>query len=104
MERKEHTPTKQKDLTTSQGSTQNNTYHFSGNPQTSNSKNNQSASLSNHSHSNNNLSNENISNNDSYEKKPEVKETKAEKVNKYKMKIISSHQIEIEGGSDEPNV
>jgi hypothetical protein len=28
---------------------------------------------------------------------------KAEKVNKYKMKIITSHEIEIEGG-DEPNV
>lgn len=44
------------------------------------------------------------SNNDSYEKQSREEKTenvnKPEKVNKYKMKIITSHEIEIEGDSE----
>ena len=65
-----------KEVAGSQGSTQGNTYQNTLNQS--------------------NTSNNNLSQNDSYEKK--------EKINKYKMKIITSHQIEVEGGVEEPNV
>jgi hypothetical protein len=42
-------------------------------------------------------------NNDSYDKKCEDSSRNDGKLNKYKMKIITSHQIEIEGG-EEPNL
>ena len=72
-------------MTTSQGSTESQPYPASGKSKDKNSNNGSSVDQ-------------------------KVKEEKIEahvdgKVNKYKMKIITSHQIEIEGGSnEEPNV
>ena len=69
-----------KELAISQGSTQGNTYQ----------------NKLNQSNTSNNMSN-NVSQNDSYDRKEQ-------KMNKYKMKIITSHQIEVQGGGEEPNV